>query len=261
MHKDSIARTLGVATAVCVVCSVFVSSAAVFLKPLQEENKKLDRMKNVLIAAGLFNEDSKKSDIYSLFEQIDSKVVDLASGEYVEDIDPNEFDQRKAAKDPKRSIKLEAGQDIAGIKRRSNRRIVYFKRDGDKIERIILPVYGKGLWSTMYGFIALDADLKTVKSFGFYEQLETPGLGGEVDSEKWKAAWVDKLAFDEQGRPAIEVIKGTVQGTDPEAPYRIDGIGGATITCRGVTNLVQFWLGHEGYGPLLEKLKTGDDNG
>ncbi|MEE9602034.1 MAG: Na(+)-translocating NADH-quinone reductase subunit C, partial [Thermoguttaceae bacterium] len=235
--------------------------AAVLLKPLQEENKKLDRMKNVLIAAGLFNEDSKKSDINSLFEQIDSKVVELASGEYIEDIDPDKFDQRKAAKDPKRSSKLTTAQDIAKIKQRSNQRIVYFKRDGDKIERIILPVYGKGLWSTMYGFIALDADLKTVKSFGFYEHGETPGLGGEVDNKNWKAGWVDKLAFDEQGRPTIQVIKGTVQDTDPEAPYKVDGIGGATITCRGVANLVQFWLGQEGYGPLLERLKTGDDNG
>ncbi len=261
MHKDSIAGTLGVAAAVCVVCSVFVSTAAVMLKPLQEENKRLDMRKNILIAAGLFGEDSKKSDINELFKQIDSKVVDLDTGQYVDDVDPDKFDERKAAKDPKQSDKLDAKQDIAGIKRRSKLRIVYFKRDGDKLQRVILPVYGKGLWSTMYGFIALDADLNTVKSFGFYDQKETPGLGGEIDNPTWKKGWVDKIAFNDQGEPVITVIKGRVDKSSPQASHQIDGLTGATITCKGVAKLVQFWLGEEGYGPLLKRLKTGDDNG
>jgi Na+-transporting NADH:ubiquinone oxidoreductase subunit C len=261
MHKDSIAGTLGVAAAVCVVCSVFVSTAAVMLKPLQEENKRLDMRKNILIAAGLFGEDSKKSDINELFKQIDSKVVDLDTGQYVDDVDPDKFDERKAAKDPKQSEKLDAKQDIAGIKRRSKLRIVYFKRDGDKLERVILPVYGKGLWSTMYGFIALDADLNTIKSFGFYDQAETPGLGGEIDNPTWKKGWVDKIAFNDQGEPVITVIKGRVDKSSPQASHQIDGLTGATITCKGVAKLVQFWLGEEGYGPLLKRLKTGDDNG
>ena len=261
MHKGSIAGTLGVAAAVCVVCSVFVSTAAVMLKPLQEENKRLDMRKNILIAAGLFGEDSKKSDINELFKQIDSKVVDLDTGQYVDDVDPDKFDERKAAKDPKQSDKLDAKQDIAGIKRRSKLRIVYFKRDGDKLQRVILPVYGKGLWSTMYGFIALDADLNTVKSFGFYDQKETPGLGGEIDNPTWKKGWVDKIAFNDQGEPVITVIKGRVDKSSPQASHQIDGLTGATITCKGVAKLVQFWLGEEGYGPLLKRLKTGDDNG
>ena len=261
MHKDSIAGTLGVAAAVCVVCSVFVSTAAVMLKPLQEENKRLDMRKNILIAAGLFDKDSKKSDINELFKQIDSKVVDLDTGQYVDDVDPDKFDERKAAKDPKQSDKLDAKQDIAGIKRRSKLRIVYFKRDGDKLQRVILPVYGKGLWSTMYGFIALDADLNTIKSFGFYDQAETPGLGGEIDNPTWKKGWVDKIAFNDQGEPVITVIKGRVDKSSPQASHQIDGLTGATITCKGVAKLVQFWLGEEGYGPLLKRLKTGDDNG
>jgi len=261
MHKDSIAGTLCVAAAVCVVCSVFVSTTAVMLKPLQDENKRLDMRKNILIAAGLYDEDSKKSEINSLFEQIDSKVIDLATGEYVDNVNPEEFDQRKAAKDPKQSKKIDSKEDIAGIKRRSDRRIVYFKRDGDKVERVILPVYGKGLWSTMYGFIALDSDLNTVKSFGFYDQAETPGLGGEVDSDKFKKNWVDKKAFDEQGAPVIAVIKGTVDKTNPNAVHQIDGISGATITCDGVSRLVQFWLGEKGYGKFLEKLQAEIDKG
>jgi Na+-transporting NADH:ubiquinone oxidoreductase subunit C len=196
-----------------------------------------------------------------LFKQIDSKVVDLDTGQYVDDVDPDKFDERKAAKDPKQSEKLDAKQDIAGIKRRSKLRIVYFKRDGDKLQRVILPVYGKGLWSTMYGFIALDADLNTIKSFGFYDQAETPGLGGEIDNPTWKKGWVDKIAFNDQGEPVITVIKGRVDKSSPQASHQIDGLTGATITCKGVAKLVQFWLGEEGYGPLLKRLKTGDDNG
>jgi len=120
---------------------------------------------------------------------------------------------------------------------------------------------GKGLWSTMYGFIALDSDLNTVKSFGFYDQAETPGLGGEVDSDKFKKNWVDKKAFDEQGAPVIAVIKGTVDKTNPNAVHQIDGISGATITCDGVSRLVQFWLGEKGYGKFLEKLQAEIDKG
>ena len=72
------------------------------------------------------------------------------------------------------------------IKRKPKYMVIYEVEEGDKIDKYIFPIYGKGLWSTMYGFIALDKDLKTIKGFTFYEHGETPGLGGEVDNPKWK---------------------------------------------------------------------------
>jgi Na+-transporting NADH:ubiquinone oxidoreductase subunit C len=136
--------------------------------------------------------------------------------------------------------------------------VVYFIKENDKTEKIVLPVYGKGLWSTMFGFIALDKDLKTVKGFTFFQHGETPGLGGEVDNPRWKKIWNGKQAFDEGGNIRIKVIKGKVDASRPEAKYQIDGLSGATLTSRGVGNLVRFWLGENGYGPFLSRLNPNN---
>ena len=132
--------------------------------------------------------------------------------------------------------------------------VVYLAMQGGSMEKIILPVYGKGLWSTLYGFIALDRDLKTIRGITFYEHAETPGLGGEIDNPRWKNIWNGKQAFDEKGNLRIKVIKGIVDTSRQAAKYQIDGLSGATRTTHGVNALVRFWLGSDGYGPFLNKL-------
>lgn len=258
MSNDSIGRTLLVATGVCVVCSVLVSAAAVGLKPRQERNKRLDRTRNILLAAGLLDVDQQvdATELEALFRQIDARVIDLDTGEFVPGADAGEFDVRRAARDPETSRPIEADKDLAGIKRRPNHQVVYFVGSADSPSRIVLPVYGKGLWSTMWGLIALDRDLVTVKSFAFFEHGETPGLGGEVDRPSWKALWVGKEAFDADGNPCLEVVKGKVPPGSAAANHQVDGLSGATLTGRGVTRLLRFWLGDQGYGPFLEKLKA-----
>jgi Na+-transporting NADH:ubiquinone oxidoreductase subunit C len=126
--------------------------------------------------------------------------------------------------------------------------------DSGALEMVILPIWGKGLWSTLYGFLALDSDLRTISGITFYDHKETPGLGGEVDNPRWKSLWRGRQAFDETGEVAIEVIKGRA-GPPDEDPYLVDGLTGATITSRGVGNFVQFWLGEAGYGPYLDRLR------
>ena len=158
-------------------------------------------------------------------------------------------------KDPNQSIGLEPAQDIAGIRRRPNLRVAYFLRNENTLERIVLPIQGKGLWSTLYGFVALAPDANTVKCLAFYSHGETPGLGAEIDNPKWKSLWIDKKAFGADSVPRIEVIKGKVDPHDKNASHQVDGISGATITGRGVSNLVRFWLGDQGYGPMLRRLK------
>ena len=137
--------------------------------------------------------------------------------------------------------------------------MVHLFREDGRLKRIILPVHGKGLWSTMYGFLALAPDGQTIESLAFYEHAETPGLGAEIDNPRWKAKWVGKLVFDKEGQPRIEVIKGTVDPDHPDAHHQVDGISGATITGRGVRNLVHYWLGDQGYGPALDKLRQKED--
>jgi Na+-transporting NADH:ubiquinone oxidoreductase subunit C len=251
MPNDDPKKTVFVAIALCLVCSVLVSTAAVALKPMQQANKAADIKKNILAVAGLLDE---QTDINSAFEQFDVKLYDFENNAF-SDIDPSTYDQRKAAGDPELGVSLTSEQDIAGIGRRARYAPVYMLKDGDTIKQVVLPVHGYGLWSTLYGFISLDADFNTIKGLQFYEHAETPGLGGEVDNPKWRVQWKDKKVFDEQGNIQIKVIRGTVDYSLADAKYQVDGLSGATLTSQGVTNLVQYWLGDNAFGPYLKKMR------
>ncbi len=254
MGNDSISKTFGVALALCIVCAVVVSSAAVILRPTQEINKLIDLKTNILASAGLLQEGVS---IETQFEQITPRVVDLSTGRFTDAIDAATYDQRKASKDPALSMALDPKQDPAKIKRRVNYATVYMVEGEQGIEKIILPIKGYGLWSTLYGFIALEADLETVAGIGFYEHTETPGLGGEVDNPKWKSSWIGKQAYN-QGELAITVLKGKADMSRAGSESQIDGLAGATLTTRGVDNLVRYWLGDQGFRPLINSLKTGE---
>ncbi|MEH6812759.1 MAG: Na(+)-translocating NADH-quinone reductase subunit C, partial [Motiliproteus sp.] len=192
-NNDSISKTLIVTISLCVVCAVFVSAAAVGLKPIQLANKALDKKINILAAANI--RDASKS-VDELFDaNVTVKVIDMKTGTWADDVDPATYDERKAAKDPAQAVKLSADQDLAGIKQHARFKTIYMVKKGDKLETLILPIHGKGLWSTLYGFMALEGDLNTVVGLGFYEHAETPGLGGEVDNPRWKALWKGKQIY------------------------------------------------------------------
>jgi Na+-transporting NADH:ubiquinone oxidoreductase subunit C len=154
------------------------------------------------------------------------------------------------------SINIDDKDDIASIGRRANYAPVYILKEGDAIKQVVLPVHGYGLWSTLYGFLALEGDFNTVRGLRFYEQAETPGLGGEVDNPKWRAQWAGKKIFDADGNVEIRVIRGHVEPNTANAEYKVDGLSGATLTSNGVTNLLQFWLGDQGFGPYLKKMHS-----
>jgi len=253
--NDSTSKTLIVAFSLCIVCSIVVSAAAVLLKPAQEANKIQDLKRNVLAAAGMYD-DSVSVD--EQFGQISTRIVDLRTGKFAEDVNAESYDQRKAAKDPAASDALTSDQDLAKVARREHYAIIYLVEGADgSIDKIILPVRGYGLWSTLYGFIALESDADTVAGLGFYEHAETPGLGGEVDNPRWKASWPGKKVYRD-GEVAIGLIKGAVDPANANASWEIDGLAGATLTARGVTNLVRFWLGENGFEPFLNNLKSGE---
>ena len=254
MANESVAKTFTVALTLCIVCAVVVSSAAVFLRPSQEANKLLDLKTNILASAGLLQEGV---DVETQFEKINVKLVDMETGRYTNEIDADTYDQRKASSDPALSIALSSSEDIAKIKRRANFSKVYIVENASGIEKVILPIKGYGLWSTLYGFIALEADLQTVAGIGFYEHTETPGLGGEVDNPKWKASWIGKSAYKNDAL-VLEVIKGKVDNAREGADSQIDGLAGATLTTKGVDNLIKYWLGEQGFKPFIENLKTGE---
>ncbi|MEH6588167.1 MAG: Na(+)-translocating NADH-quinone reductase subunit C [Halioglobus sp.] len=253
--NDSIKKTLIVAFSLCIVCSVIVSTAAVVLKPAQQANQALDRKRNILSAAGMLDENLS---IDEQFAQMTTRVVDLRTGMFTDEIDPQKYNQRKAAKDASQSDELSSSEDTAKIFRREHFAVVYLSENVQgEVEKIILPIHGYGLWGTLYGFIALEGDASTVAGIGFYEHKETPGLGGEVDNPRWKGLWPGKQVYKD-GVLEIAVIKGTVNPQAPGAEYQVDGMAGATLTTRGVSNLVQFWLGDDGFAPFLNNLKSGE---
>jgi Na+-transporting NADH:ubiquinone oxidoreductase subunit C len=254
--QRSVLYNLGFATAVCIICAVVVSSAVVALHDRQEMNAALDKQKNVLVAAGLATDEEhlSRDEITRRFAPIEPVLIELATGEEVEDADPGSFDQKKAANTAATSEP--APPNAALVQRIPHRALIYrlVGEDG-AVELYVLPIEGKGLWSTLYGFLALDADLTTIRGITFYEHKETPGLGGEVDNPHWKALWPGREAFDESGEPAISVVKGRA-GSPEQDPHHVDGLSGATMTSRGVTNLLQFWLGENGFGPFLARLRA-----
>ena len=135
---------------------------------------------------------------------------------------------------------------------------MYLHYDDNALNAIILPIRGYGLWGTMKGYLALKPDFKTIIGLEFFDHKETPGLGGEIDNPKWKAIWKDKEVFSDSGEVVISVIKGSVDKSSDQSKYQVDGLSGATITSNGVTNLLSFWLGDMGYGPLIENIKLSE---
>lgn len=254
-NNESMKKVLSVAIILCLVCSVVVSSAAVLLRGAQQANKAKDMKRNILAAAGLLHEGVS---IDEQFKSVEVKAVDFAAGKYTDAVDPQSYDQRKASKNPSLSSEVPDEQDIAKINRQATYGLVYVVNGEDGgVDKIILPIKGYGLWSTLYGFIALESDLNTVVGLGFYEHGETPGLGGEVDNPLWKAKWHGKKVYDE-GDVELSVIKGEVNKDSPSAPYQIDGLSGATLTSKGVNNLIHYWMGENGYEKFLSNLKNGE---
>ncbi|MFT0213244.1 Na(+)-translocating NADH-quinone reductase subunit C [Pseudomonas sp. F1_0610] len=257
-QKESTSRTIITALVMCLVCSVFVAGAAIALRPVQTENRLVDKQRSILMIAGLADASVSSAEVKKIFaERIEARIVDLDAGKFVDDkFDVQSFDALVAAKDPQLSKALTSQEDIASIKRRENYSTVYLVKTGEQLDTIVIPVRGYGLWSTMYGFMALKGDLKTVAGFGFYQQGETPGLGGEVDNPKWKAQWVGKTVYDANNAVALKVVKG---GIDPaKAQTQVDGLAGATLTSNGVGHLVDFWLGENAFGKFIKNLRAGE---
>ena len=257
--QRSVGYIIMFATIICVVCAVLVSSSAVGLKDRQVENQALDKQLNILRAAGLASptEELSRDEIQARFATVKPVVVDLQTGNVVEDapINVDTYSEPKAAASP--DLGYVGPPNGAGISRLAKYQVVYHVLDEDGgVEMVVIPIKGYGLWSTLYGVLALDRDTTTIRGITYYQHGETPGLGGEVDNPRWKALWVGRQAYNEDWEPAITVIKGQA-GPPSSDPYRVDGLSGATITSRGVSNMMEFWLGENGLGPYLKNFREG----
>jgi Na+-transporting NADH:ubiquinone oxidoreductase subunit C len=274
---DSPRYTLLFAAAVSVACAALVSVAAVTLRDRQEANAQAYKQKNVLLAAGLArpDEDLTDAEVARRFsERVSIRALDLATGTLVPEteVDARALDARKARADPR--LSRAAPPNDARLARLPNRQAVYLVKPGPgtgqvqvpgpyqapveqaPVEQVVLPVEGMGMWGMMYGFLAVGRDGNTIRGLSFYEQKETPGLGGEISNPRWQALWVGRKAYDAAWEPQLTVVKGRA-GPPERDPHRVDGLSGATITSKGVSHVVRFWLSRDGYGPYLARLREG----
>ena len=258
-NNDSIKKTLFVVIALSLVCSIIVSTAAVGLRSQQKANAVLDKQSKIVDVAGIQADGKSVPELFA--EYIEPRLVDFKTGEFVEKAEDGStaanYDQRSASKNPATSVKLAADEDEAKIIRRADTGIVYLVKNGEQVSRVIIPVHGNGLWSMIYAFVAVETDGNTVAGITYYEQGETPGLGGEVENPTWTAQWVGKKLFDENHKPAIKVVKG---GAPQGSEHGVDGLSGATLTSNGVQHTFDFWLGDMGFGPFLAKVRDGGLN-
>ncbi|MEM6638781.1 MAG: Na(+)-translocating NADH-quinone reductase subunit C [Pseudomonadota bacterium] len=248
---DSVPKTVLTAVTLCLVASMVVSSVAVALRPLQEANKLRDQQLNILQVAGVYEDGTDVSEAFKAFEP---HILELETGRFTNKFDLETFDDKAAAEDPELSIELV--DDPASIGRKSRYRTIYLLRDdAGNVDKAVLPVHGYGLWSTLYGFVAVEENGNDIYGLQFYEHGETPGLGAEVDNPRWKKQWRGKKITDDDGNLAITVAKTTPAAG---AEYHVDALSGATLTSVGVDNLVRFWMGEAGYQPFLEQLRAGE---
>ncbi|MBP7829464.1 MAG: NADH:ubiquinone reductase (Na(+)-transporting) subunit C [Kiritimatiellae bacterium] len=219
------AYMLGYAAAVCVACSLLLSGTAALLKSKQDFQVELDRKINVLKAFGVATTDGQGrviggAEVEKIFgEHIWETVLDADTGQVlpgvaVRDISRDDFEA-------KRKLPL------------------FLWKDGDRVTRYAFPISGKGLWSTIYGYLALDADLSTIIGVTFYRHGETPGLGAEISTDAFQKQFVGKKVFKDGRLQRIEVVKGAVANRYPEGSDRaVDGISGATLTGNGINRFL-----------------------
>nr|WP_314266407.1 Na(+)-translocating NADH-quinone reductase subunit C [uncultured Moellerella sp.] len=251
--NESIGRTFLVVFILCLVCSIVVSGAAVGLKSTQQTQILLDKQRNILSVAGLLKPKMSPEEIKAVYDaRITPKLWNFKTEELSDSL--AKYDLNDELRSDETSIALSPQEDIAKIRRRANSAEIYFVKDeAGKVSEVILPVYGSGLWSVMYAFVAVDIDGVTVRGFTYYAHGETPGLGGEIENPQWSGQWIGKKLFNEQGVAAIKIVRSGAS----DNPYGIDGLSGATLTTNGVQHTFDFWLGDNGFGPFLKKVREG----
>ena len=234
MNTSSNGYVMGFAIGVCVVISAALAMTANSLKPIQDEAAEFDRQKNVMVAAGLVEPaDPRSPDVLKKLyvDRVQEAVVNTKTGEVL---------TGKSAKDAAQMNKDAALSDKDDKGAGNRFRVVATTKGADgKIEAVVLPISGKGLWSTIYGYLALEGDLEKVRGVTFYKHGETPGLGGECENPVWCAQWKGKSIRDGGKLVGVKVKKGKV---DPaiaeEKAHKVDGLSGATITSDGISRFV-----------------------
>jgi len=251
VSEENLGRTLSVATGVALGCALMVSTAVYFLRPMQLAYADLERNRIIVEAAGLAPAGSDLSDraVVALFVDLQVRIVDLETDQFADDVDPQLHDQRAASSDPELSVAIPDQLDLARLGRRAQYVPVYLLMAGARIDRMVLPVHGQGMWSAIYGYLTLESDLNTIAGIRIYEHGETAGIGDRIQDPAWQAEWVGTRLYDDAGELRFQVQRNAAP------PFGVDSISGASVTADAVGDLVRYWLGEHGYAPLLARLR------
>lgn len=224
--------------AITVVCGGLLAFAAISLKDAQDANIAMEQKQNILSSVMDLKEGD---DINALYEKrIRSFVIDY-NGNVKEGMTPEQVvvavEYKKAPKDrllPVYEFRSEAAPD--------------------KVEYAVLPVYGFGLWKEIWGFVAVRSDFNTIQGVKFQHAGETPGLGARIESEEVQERFKEKTIFDNGKLVSIKIQKG--EGIDySNDKHKVDGMSGATLTGKGVNNMLLDYLAcYENY---LKKKSSG----
>jgi len=257
MNNDSPVKAFLVVLLTAVVCSSLVSASVVVLRPIQMNNKMVERSRNIVKLTGLVEGAQVPDDekMLELYRSMDVRILDIDQADFNDELDPLVFDQRRAANSPDLGVAIPPDQDQASLGRRSRFATIYMVLKDGKLDRLILPVHGTGMWSTIYGYVALQADLNTIAAATFYEQNETPGLGDQIMRPEWQAQWAGRRIYDEVGDVRFAVNHGKVEPGTSTWLYEVDALTGATVTADAVTSMMQYWFGEHGYRHFLDSLR------
>ncbi|MGD2167275.1 MAG: NADH:ubiquinone reductase (Na(+)-transporting) subunit C [Gammaproteobacteria bacterium] len=253
VRRESAARTIAVAAAVAVICSLIVSTAVYVLRPYELAYSALDRNRAILAALGVVGPDDElaTADIVDRFLALDRRVVDLQAAAYTSAVDASIYDFRKAIQQSENIIEIPQSDDVGGLGSRPRFMPVYLRDEAGASRRIALPIYASGMWSTIYGYVALEADLTTIAGITIYEHGETPGIGDRILAPAWLGSWRGKRLYDPDGVLRFR-ITADQQAAQPQ--YRVDSITGATVSASALGDAIRYWFSSHGYGRFLERL-------
>lgn len=244
---ESWRKTLAVTVLITFICALLVTSAALLLKPRQLAWLAVEQNRAIVVAAGLADEagDLSAAEVVGLMGSLSARLVALNTAEVVSDTEALSYDFFSALETGAEAYRIPSGLDNAGLVERPLLAPVYVRQGDAGIERVVLPFYGPGMWSTISGYLALDADLNTIRSLVIYKHGETPGIGDLVEQPSWRALWVGVRLRDDSGSFRF--------GQQPG--FEVDAISGATVTSSSVVSIATYWLGDDGYGPYLARLR------
>ncbi len=251
MKKNSPSRTLVVAISVIFLCSLMVSSAVSILRPIQTAQKAPEQFNNILLAAGLGSAEGK-ADV-TLFQQVETRILELNKSELVSHINEQGYDYRQFIDDPNATTPINKKDDLAQLGRRPKHMPIYWIHSSNSKAKLVLPIYGKGMWSVIHAYISLEQDLNTIVKFQFYDLAETPGIGDKILDQTWLDSWQGKQLYDLKGDLAFNISSKADSNDRELSRFQVDSITGATKTVDAVANLIVYWFGENGYGPFLAK--------